>query len=174
MIRLAQGEIQKKCSEDLMAILPLLHLDSKISITSTFVALMITAAEILLRFQIFDLFPARLWTLSKKYNRLSFRAAIADFVSLPDTCLDVGYSAALQAEALEQGALEQQVRFLLSPAVQSELDRILATALVNNLNVERKHWQDKRPEKSSDKVASLSRCSRNAWIRKYRLQRSEV
>ena len=174
LIRLAQGEIQKKCSEDLMAILPLLHLDSKISITSTFVALMVTAAEILLRFQIFDLFPARLWTLSKKYNPLSFRAAIVDFVSLPDTCLDVGYSAALQAEALEQGALEQQVRFLLSPAVQSELDRILETALVNNLDVERKHWQDKRPENSSGKVASLSRCSRNSLIRKYRLQRSEV
>ena len=91
-------------------LLPHLHLDEQICISSTFISMMSTAAHILIRFVIFLHFPAKLWTLSKQYNSGSVHAAILDFLEYPVEYLDVGYSLPLQAEALDQGTLEEQIR----------------------------------------------------------------
>lgn len=173
VVRLAQGEVQRKASADLQSIVPLLHCDPDIHLTQTFLALMTTAGHLIMRFSIYLQYPAKIWTLLKKYNPHSFRSAALDFLQELANQLDAGYSLPLQQEALSKVSNTEQVAFLAQPHIQHEVDQILERA-VNNLDVERKHWQDKRSETGAGKVASLSRCSRNSLIRKYRVMRAHA
>lgn len=69
-------------------------------------------------------------------------------------------SAEPQREALSKGGQILSVPFLASPAVQRELNAIVSKALLNNLDIERKHFHDKASEKGQPKIRSLSRLSR--------------
>ena len=60
------------------------------------------------------------------------------------------YSIVLQAQARAQGAQAQAALYMRSDAVQHELVSILCKGSANSLDVERKHNQDKRFEKTDE------------------------
>ena len=110
----------------------------------------------------------------RKFNSSGFRASILEFLELDRSSLDLGYSAALQAEALARGGLAQATAYLLTDSVQDELDRLVCKAEVTSMDVERKHFHDKCQERGQAKIRSLGRLSRNCMLRRYRSRRSSV
>lgn len=81
-------------------------------------------------------------------------------------------SAEPQREALSKGGQILSVPFLASPAVQRELDAIVSKALLNNSDIERKHFHDKASERGQPKIRSLSRLSRTQDLKFAALERS--
>ncbi len=89
----------------------------------------------------------------------------------PSEELDCGYSLILQREARRQVSEAAALEYMVSSAVQSELQSILTHASATSLDVERKHNQDKRCEQS--KLSGVARASRSSILARYRLQRGE-
>ena len=95
-----------------------------------------------------------------------------EFLELPETQLDAGFSRPLQQEALQQGTLALALAFLESRSIQDELNDVISRAQLTSLDVERKHFEDKCFERGQSKIRSINRWSRNSMIRRYRRQRT--
>eukprot|EP00969_Alexandrium_andersonii_P101458 4476090-Alexandrium_andersonii.AAC.1 len=61
---------------------------------------MITAAHVVMRFQQYAAYPARVVIVSKRFNPDGFRQEILRFLAAPGSALDTGYSDLLRKEAL--------------------------------------------------------------------------
>ena len=89
----------------------------------------------------------------------------------PQERLDGGYSVDLQTRALTLPKRSCQITFLLSAAVQNEIEKILTHGCSTSLDVERRIARDKRSE--TQKMTSVTRASRSAMLEQYRLERAE-
>ena len=69
-------------------------------------------------------------------------------------------------EARRRGNEADAVTYLMSSEGQAELKRIIVEASMNSMAAERKHWQDRRSEKT--KVVSLTTASRNSQLSQYK------
>ena len=81
IVRLSQGEVQKKTSEQFQEILTLLHHDPKLNLGMTVIGLMQTECHIIIRFSMYSRYPAALWKLVRKYNpdpTLGYNASIEE------------------------------------------------------------------------------------------------
>ena len=72
LVRLGRGEVQKKTSDDLCRVLPLLGTDLVLDIYATVVSLMYTECHIIARFGEYNKHPTRLWKLCRFYNYAGF------------------------------------------------------------------------------------------------------
>ena len=169
LVRLGRGEVQKKTSDDLCRILPLLGTDPVLDIAATVVSLLPTECHILARFGEYNKYPTRLWKLCRFYNSAGYVHEIECFLATRAEDLDCGYSLTLQREALAQGMEERCLAFMVSEDVQDELRDIFLRASATSLDVERKHNQDKQSERR--RLSGVASASRNSIIARYRLMR---
>ena len=169
LVRLGRGEVQKKTSDDLCRILPLLGTDLVLDIAATVVSLLSTECHILARFGEYNKYPTRLWKLCRFYNSAGYVHEIECFLATRAEDLDCGYSLTLQREALAQGMEERCLAFMVSEDVQDELRDIFLRASATSLDVERKHNQDKQSERR--RLSGVASASRNSIIARYRLMR---
>ena len=151
-----------------------MSLDPAIHLSQTVASLLTTACHLVMRFSLCESYPYKIWTLSKVYNPVTYRACVLEFLEEPTGHLDDSFSFALQQEALDKGNVAQAVQFLLGDDVQQELDIIIRRSLLTTLDIERKHFLDKAPERAHSKIRSLNRSSRNSILRRYRQQRSNI
>ena len=94
---------------------------------------------------------------------------------MPENKLDVGYSLDLRRRALGIGSFDQSIKFLMSEAVQQELEAIVEAAEITSLDVERKNWLDKKSEgRKGVRLTTVARASRNSLLREYRSERSPI
>ena len=169
LVRLGRREIQVKTATDLQRILLNLHVDPHLDVIKAVVSLLTTSVHLFARFEIYSEFPTQIWTLSRVYNLHGYVTAIEHFLDLADNQLDVGYSLPLRSEALQLGDRADALLFLTGDTVQREIEEICELASCTSLDVERKHYQDKRSEK--DKVTSVARTSRNSILQRYLIDR---
>ena len=83
LVRMGQGEVKKKNSADLREIFPLLSLDPAIHLSQTVASLLTTACHLVMRFSLYESYPYKIWTLSKVYNPVTYRACVLEFLEEP-------------------------------------------------------------------------------------------
>ncbi len=171
LVRLGRGEVQEKTAQQLSRMLPALGADPRLDIPEVVAALFATECHILHRFEMYNQFPTKLWTLCRAFNRDGFVSAIEAFLETPAGELDCGYSVFLQREATRKASGGGALEYMVSDGVQSELESLLTTASATSLDVERKHNQDKRCEQR--RLSGVARASRSSILARYRLQRRE-
>ena len=171
LVRLGKGEVQQQTSTHFRDILHKLPLDEELDIDSALFSLLTTQVTIILRFDWYQDFPTRLWTLSKVFNghNHAYLLAVNDFLQLPTERLDAGYSLVLQQEALALGT--QATEYLLGEEIQREIDDVLKRGAATSLRVERKHQVDKR-NTAGVKTKSVGSCSRDSIITQYQNERA--
>ena len=80
LVRLGRGHVQAKTSALLVDIVSRLSDDSFLQITETLLALLLTEAHLVIRFDMYSRYPTALWRLCRKFNLQSYAAEILDFV----------------------------------------------------------------------------------------------
>ena len=148
LMALARGDVQRKAGELVSDLLRCLLEDPLLPADSTLVSLFATLGQLLIRFLQYQQYPTKLWELCKTLNTGGWADACLQFLSVPAEQLDVGYSRALQREALLCGSEADAVSYLMSSAVQDELAGIFQFGQSTSLDAERKFAQDKKNEKA--------------------------
>ncbi len=124
LVRLGRGEVQQKTAQQLSSMLPALGADRKLDVPEVVAALLATECHILHRFEMYKRYPTKLWTLSRVFNPNGFVSASEDFMEAPSEELDCGHSLILQREARRQVSEAAALEYMVSSAVQSELQSI--------------------------------------------------
>jgi hypothetical protein len=139
LVRLADGEIQRRTSELLLTMLPLLGGDAQLDVEAVVFGLLLTQSHIIMRFQQYTVYPCKLKCLCSAYNPAGYVESILEFLNTPDSQLDFGYSLPLKREALAQGGRDQAVEYLMARPRQQEIRDIFCQLEGHSLDVERQH-----------------------------------
>ena len=169
LVRLSRGEIETKTGTKLVDIFGQLQCDTTLEHMAAITGLLLTQGHLLMRLDIYKKFPYCLWRLTQRFNSQGCVLAVEEFLETPDDELDAGYSLELKMEALRQGTLAAAMAYLLASDIQDELVQIFEHASCTSLDVERKHYQDRKSE--GRKYMSVSRASRNSILSRYNLRR---
>ena len=172
ILRLARGEVQEKTSADLCRIVTLLDRDPHLDVDATLRSLMLTEGHIIMRFEIYNKYPYRLWRLTRTFNEDGHVLACREFLEEDESALDACYSLCIRREAASKGARQAQLDYLRSEPVQREIVDFIWAASATSLDVERKHNRDKQYEQK--KVLGVAAASRNSLIQAYRIRRRAV
>ena len=126
--------------------LPRLKNDPNTDMKQCVLRLLVTQGHIIIRFNQYGEYPAKLWKLSKKYNPMLYTSAIISFINEPVDNLDYGFSKPLQEEAwaIADQNESKAVEYLRGQEIQDELDALLEGVSGTTLEIERKHNQDKQ------------------------------
>jgi hypothetical protein len=146
LIRLSKGEVQLRTSSLMCDILPRLKNDPNIDFKQCVLRLLVTQAHIIIRFNQYREYPAKIWKLSKKYNPTLYTSDIISFINEPADNLDYGFSKPLQEEAWDISDQNESkaVEYLRGKEIQDELDAFIEGVSGTTLEIERKHNQDKQ------------------------------
>ena len=125
VVLLGQGEVQNASCLELQLVLNHLFDDKALDHSNACIAVLTTATHLLARFWVYETFPARLWTLSRKYNKVEWIARCEEFLQLPSAELDQGYSHHLQCEALSAGSEYAALAHLTSSEVSLSVRRLV-------------------------------------------------
>ena len=79
LVRLGRGDVQKKAGRDVASLLQRLDNDPVLDRSSTAIALLGTAAQIIMRFDVFLQFPTKIYTLSKQLGRNALVSSLGSF-----------------------------------------------------------------------------------------------
>ena len=170
LVRLGQGVVQERTSLRLSELLKNLDGDSELPVLTALESLLLTEMHLVARFNSFYSYPTALWRLSRRFNPTEYTTACTRFLKVKPELLDVGFSLRLQRRARKAGAMPgSQCEYLFSKEVQGDIDALFSEAAATSLDVERKHFQDKKAE--GYKLMSLATASRNAILRRYRQAR---
>ena len=172
LVRLARGDVQQQVCVALGKQLVSLHLDGSLCVAAAVTALFGTAADLIDRFHQYMLYPSALWRLSRRYNPTGYLVAAFDFLAARREVLDEGMGYQLQRIARRAGSDADAVAFLAADDVQAAVDAFVDTATATTLDVERRHAQARRQE--SSKLRHIASESRNALLRRFRLQRQKA
>jgi hypothetical protein len=69
LVRLGQGEVQKNVLEKLQSLLKLLPNDVETRTSGVTEALLATCGQILIRFEVYNQYPTKLWKLCATFNQ---------------------------------------------------------------------------------------------------------
>ncbi len=145
LVRLARGEVAEATSKDLSGMLRLLHCDTELKDKGRAIEqLLLTGAELIIRFSMYMEYPFRLALCCQAHNQTGYLHSITQFLTCNRDSLDVGYSIPLQAAALGQGSIAKALAWMSSQAVQQELMTWSSSVEGSTLDVERAHNQAKR------------------------------
>jgi hypothetical protein len=189
LVRLGQGEVQRRTSEHLRSMISKLDTDADLDSVRAAVRLLNTEGSILQRYQIYSQYPTKLWELCSEFNP-GYYQAIEKFLLLDERFLDAGFSVDLQRDAwaagddneggfpsehegeraITAGALEH----MMSAETQKEITGVLRHGLGRNLVVERYHFLAMRHETKNQKVKSVSRASRDGILRAFGARRNKL
>ena len=143
-MRLGQGEVQAKTSQDLPFLVRRLQHDPKLDVGEALWSLLLTQLHIVMRFCIYLQFPTQLWKLCKKFNEDGYLVAVEEFLTADSSFLDAGYSLPLRRQAEREGTHALATAFILSSLIQQEVEDIFKRSEASSLDVERKNKQDKK------------------------------
>ena len=99
------------------------------------------------------------------WNRMLFGTSWRKFVIQGTVCN-------CKQDAWKNGNLPDAIAYILSDRIQSELGGIFRASAATSLEVERKHWQDRRTE--GKKFIGVARASRNSILSRYRVLRRTI
>ena len=85
--------------------------------------------------------------MSKKFNEQDFFKHMVEFLQAPEKMLDQGFSLKLQNEALSHGHQMNCLSYLMSDSVQSQINAIATETQGTTMDLERKHYCDRRGER---------------------------
>ena len=172
LVRLAQGNVETRTCQKFSEICALLQDDPDLDQSSALFGLLVTESHIIIRMAEFQQYPAALWKLTQEWNPAGYVYEIECFLEQADENLDTGYSLQLKQDAWKNGNLPDAIAYILSDRIQSELGGIFRASAATSLEVERKHWQDRRTE--GKKFIGVARASRNSILSRYRVLRRTI
>ncbi len=172
LVQLARGVVSRRTGRELSGILACLVHDELLWPHGGHVVerLLSTQGQIVLRFRKYQCFPTRVALLSRQCNPLTYYSEIVHFLNCSEDALDAGYSLDLRREAWQRGGgvEARAVQFILEERCQRELETIARRIEGVTLEVERKHYYDRRAERR--RVDTVSKASRDSFIRVWRAQ----
>ena len=128
--------------------------------------------DLVLRFQEHQQHPYATCFLCRAYNK-DFRIACLDFLQVPDSALDVGFSLQLKRLAEAAGDSEAaRVAYLLADTTQRALELVFQASAASSLPVERAFAQTKRNE--APRLCHVSVASRNQLLRNFLREREAL
>ena len=98
-----------------------MHKGPDLEVGGAVAQLFAVSMEVIVRFQDYQRWPFKAFTLCAKFSPDGLSAARMHFLNLPDAELDVGFSLQLQRLALAQGDQVAALRNLMSAPVQEAL-----------------------------------------------------
>ena len=172
LVRLGKKTVQRRTSEQLRRLIPVLRNDPSLDVDSALLALLTTESHICIRFAVYSRYPTALWRIVRVFNIDGYVHAIEEFLAEPDENLDMGYSVTLKHDALAVGSYADAIHVLMGEPIQAEVEGIFRAAAATSLDAERKINLDKRPEgRKGTMVSSVGKASRNSILQAYGVQR---
>ena len=171
LVRVAKGEVESLVSEDTSRLISLLHLDSELDVGACVTQLLATAADLLVRFRAFQVYPFLLYKICRTFHS-GFAIACLEFLRVPKADLDLGFGRPLQKLAWQQGTERDACSFLLSASVQAAVEQVFKSSAASSLPVERAFAQTKRSE--APRLCDVSTAGRNQILRCFVRERESV
>ena len=172
LVRLAKGSVRSVVSADLTRLVLSMHTDPDLDHSAFLTLALGTALDLVWRFQAYVEYPYLTCLLCRAYNS-SWRIACLDFLQVPDSELDLGFSLQLKRLAFAAGESESaRVNYLLSDSVQDALKCAFQASAASSLPVERAFAYMKRNE--APRLCHLASASRNQILRGFCRERDEL
>ena len=150
------GICQKKSSDLLQSILPLLFVDDKIDVTHAVLGLFTTEGHIIMRFEIYLRYPYLLWRLTSEFNAAGYATCILEFLETDDELLEFAI------EARGTGNRITGCRLHLSD-VRQDPERAVRHLLESCLQLTRCRTQDRPTEEERDREDDRTATSISQW-----------
>jgi hypothetical protein len=177
-VRLGNGEILSRACGMFLELLsklrhdPFLHNDHEQGVGSSklaevIVALLTTLVHIIMRFQRYRQYPSAIQALCKTFNPDTYQDGCHAFLLCDHRDLDEGYALPLFRDAWRGRSEVEALEYLLSDPIQEELTDLLWASDASTLDVERKHFRDKRSERAGKKVTSVPSCQNNKYLLRF-------
>jgi len=130
--------------------------------------------QLIIRFSKYRGYPSRVVMMSRRVNPDGYHDEVVHFMHVDATSLDMGFSYPFQRESWSCCSSASQtdvVLYLLTDAIQEQIDTLVTSIEASTLDVERKHCYDRRVEKRT--VCSVAKASRDSMIASWRSKRHE-
>ena len=173
LVRIARGGIRQVLSADISRVLFRLHLDPDLQVTSFLPVLLSIGIEVCVRFEEYEEWPYRAYTLSRKFNADGYVTACLHFLEMPNESLDTGFGLPLWRFCQRIGDIgHDKLDFLLGASFQACLEQAFESSAASSLAVERRFAQTKRSE--SARLCHVATASRNQLLRQHWRQRQQL
>ncbi len=171
LVQLSKRRVCAMVGADFSRLISSLHLDDELDVAACLSLALGVATDLVLRFRHYVGYPFVACQLCRKFNG-NFRLACLDFLSVPDSELDAGFSLPLKRLAFGAGdTAAAWVSYLLSDAVQSALELAFSSSAASSLPVERKFAETKRNE--APRLCHVAVASRNQLLRSFYRERDQ-
>ena len=171
LVRVAKGEVEILVSEDVSRLISLLHLDSDLDVGACVTQLLAAAADLLVRFRAYQVYPFLLYKMCRAFHS-GFAVACLEFLRVPKADLDLGCGRPLQKLAWQQGSERDACAFLLSEQVQASLEQLFKGSAASSLPAERAFAQTKLSE--APRLCDVSTAGRNQILGSFVRERAKV
>ena len=131
-----------------------------------------TAADLVVRFKVFLLYPFKLASLCRVWSPASWYKHIFEFLHEKEDNLDIGVGLQLQRLAWARGSEARALAWLSSAPVQGFINQLIDETLSTSLPVERRFGEVKQWETS--KSTNIATASRNMIIVRFAKQREQM
>eukprot|EP00971_Amphidinium_carterae_P199826 3966275-Amphidinium_carterae.1 len=150
LTQLANGNLLDVLGRQAGTLLASMHMDERLPFAQALTRLLVTLSHLIVRFQMFESYPALLYSLTSQHNAHGYLGCVMSFVDMRDASLklDAGCSKHYWDEAWAGQSEQAAVQYLTSKPVQQELSLLIQLAQATSLDVERKHAVDKKSERS--------------------------
>ena len=170
VVSLVKGAAQHVVQNRLRHIFAAMHLDPELDHGAAACALLATAADLVVRFRVFFLYPFKLAKLSKLWFPNDWLPSMLEFLREEKENLDIGVGLQLQTLARLRG--KEAITWLASPAIQGFIHQLCEEALSTSLPVERRLGEVKQWETS--RSTNIATASRNMIIVRFAKQREHL
>jgi hypothetical protein len=172
MVSLVKGAAQEIVVTRLRRLLGAMHLDDTLEPGAAACVLLLTAADMFVRFGVFFLYPFKLALLCRAWFPSTWYQHVFAFLHEVEGKLDVGVGLELQRLAWGQGGESLALGWLSSAPVQRFIHQLCEEALASSLPVERRLGEVKQWETS--RSTNIATASRNMLIVRYAKQRERL
>ena len=172
VVRLAKGAAHDVVVERLRRLFAALHQGSVLDLAAATCVLLLTAADLVVRFNVFLRYPFKLCFMCRVWFPATWCQNISEFLHEARENLDVGVGIVLQQLAWAQGTEVLALGWLSSAPIQGFLQQLGEEALSTSLDVERQLGQVKQWEMS--KSTNIATASRNMIVVRFANNREKL
>ena len=162
IVRLSKGAAQDLVVQRLRRLFAALHQGPVLDSAAATCVLLLTAADLVVRFNVFLSYPFKLCRMCRLWFPATRCQNISEFLHEAADNLDVGVGLVLQQLAWAQGSEVLALGWLSSAPIQGPLQQLCEEALSTSLDVERQLGQVKQWEMS--KSTNIATASRNMIV----------